>query len=86
MDQIRLGVIWPMSGRIWFADLRMNRLDPTDPLLGGPLEQAALHGVLERIRDRKRTLIAVRQVGEDTATNAYIETETRERIHHNESA
>lgn len=53
----------------WFAGLRMNRLSPTDTLLSGPLDQAALHGVLARIRDLNLTLIAVNQVGEDTATN-----------------
>lgn len=52
----------------WFAGLRINRLDPTDTLLVGQLDQAALHGVLARIRDLNLTLISVNQVQEDTLT------------------
>ncbi len=52
----------------WFAGLRINRLDPTDTLLVGQLDQAALHGVLARIRDLNLTLISVNQVQEDTPT------------------
>lgn len=88
MNQIRVRGHLADEWSDWFAGLRMNRLDPTVPLLSGPLDQAALPGVLARIREFKLTLMAVRQVGEDTATNkgySYIETETRERLHHNES-
>lgn len=52
----------------WFAGLRINRLDPTDTLLVGQLDQAALHGVLARIRDLNLTLVSVNQVQEDTPT------------------
>jgi len=52
----------------WFAGLRINRLDPTDTLLVGQLDQTALHGVLARIRDLNLTLISVNQVQEDTPT------------------
>ena len=52
----------------WFAGWRINRLDPTDTLLVGQLDQAALHGVLARIRDLNLTLISVNQVQEDTPT------------------
>lgn len=52
----------------WFGGLRINRLDPIDTLLVGRLDQAALHGVLARIRDLNLTLIAVNQVQEGTPT------------------
>lgn len=52
----------------WFAGLRINRLDPTDTLLVGQLDQTALHGVLARIRDLNLTLVSVNQVQEDTPT------------------
>lgn len=50
----------------WFAGLRIHRLNPTDTLLVGRLDQTALHGVLARIRDLNLTLIRVNQVEEDT--------------------
>jgi hypothetical protein len=53
----------------WFAGLRIRRLDPTDTVLVGQLDQTALHGVLARIRDLNLTLIAVNQVGEVMATD-----------------
>jgi hypothetical protein len=60
----------------WFAGLRMNRLDPTDTLLMGQLDQAALHGVLARIRDLNLTLISVNQVGDNTATSQHNQRES----------
>jgi hypothetical protein len=53
----------------WFTGLRIKRLEPTDTLLVGQLDQAALHGVLARIRDLNLVLIAVNQSDEDTTTN-----------------
>ncbi len=44
----------------WFADLKMTHLPGNVTLLSGYLpDQAALHGLLERIRDFNLKLIAV---------------------------
>src|SRR5690348_13060526 len=44
----------------WFGDLRVDR-DGTQTAMSGPLDQAALHGLLAKIRDLGLCLISVRR-------------------------
>jgi len=51
----------------WFSGLKLTHLEGNETLLAGPLpDQAALHGLLERIRDRNLTLISVTSGGPST--------------------
>ncbi len=52
----------------WFAGLQLAHLEGNQTLLSGSLpDQAALHGLLERIRDLNLTLISVTCGGPSTA-------------------
>ena len=52
----------------WFDDLHLTRLAEGDTLLTGSLrDQAALHGILARVRDLGLPLLAVMADGEEAA-------------------
>jgi hypothetical protein len=51
----------------WFAGLKLTHLEGNETLLSGQLpDQAALYGLLERIRDLNITLISVTRGGPPT--------------------
>ena len=51
----------------WFAGLQLTHLEGDETLLSGSLpDQAALHGLLERIRDLNLTLLSVSSGGPST--------------------
>jgi hypothetical protein len=52
----------------WFAGLTCTNLPGGETLVAGSLpDQAALHGVLTRIRDLNLVLISIRRVGGDAS-------------------
>ena len=55
----------------WFAGLTLTHLEGDETLLSGSLpDQAALHGLLERVRDLNLTLISVAYGGSSPQTKA----------------
>jgi hypothetical protein len=50
----------------WFDGMTVSRAGDGTTVVSGPVaDQAALHGVLQRVRDLGLPLISVRQVGAD---------------------
>ncbi|MBX3061640.1 MAG: hypothetical protein U0528_15640 [Anaerolineae bacterium] len=53
----------------WFGELLIKRQDDGETILTGPIEdQAALHGLLNRVRDSGIMLIAVNPISAPTAS------------------
>jgi hypothetical protein len=51
----------------WFAGLTLTHLEEDETLLSGELpDQAALHGLLERIRDLNLTLLSLTRSNQST--------------------
>ena len=54
----------------WFDGLTITLEENGNTLLSGPLaDQAALHGILKKVRDLGLTLLSVNSVEPDTSTN-----------------
>ena len=61
--QIRLGGHLGAEWTDWFEGLTITREEDGDTLLTGPVvDQAALHGLLKKVRDLGMTLVSVVQV------------------------
>ncbi len=65
----RLGPQWTA----WFADMTVTSVDSGDTLLTGPVvDQAALHGLLRKIRDLGLPLLAVTRINPGQADGSVI--------------
>ena len=63
--QIRIQGYLGLQWADWFDGLAITLEEDGDTLLTGPvIDQAALHGLLKKVRDLGLTLISVNQVGE----------------------
>lgn len=60
--QIRVRGIIERQWSAWFGDLEIVPLETGETLLRGPIvDQAALHGILSKIRDLNLPLVSIHQ-------------------------
>lgn len=70
--QIRVGGRLGEEWHTWFAHMTLTPADNGDTLLAGPVEdQAALHGLLRKVRDLGLPLISVMQIQPDQADSSH---------------
>jgi len=63
--EIRVQGVLDARWAAWFEDLQITS-DGTDTVISGPVaDQAALHGLLAKVRDLGLVLISVRRPGPD---------------------
>jgi hypothetical protein len=68
--QVRIKGFLDLQWTDWFAGMTVSTTDDGDTLLTGPVEdQAALHGLLKKVRDWGIPLISVSPVGPDGGGN-----------------
>jgi hypothetical protein len=64
--QIRIKCHLSQGWAGWFGGMTILLLDDEETLLTGPVaDQAALHGLLRKVRDLGMSLVAVNQVGSE---------------------
>ncbi len=54
----------------WFSGLTITLHDSGDTLISGPIDQAALHGLLKKVRDLGMPLVSVNRVETDQADSS----------------
>lgn len=63
--EIRVKGRLPAGWAAWFEGMAVREAEEGESLLVGPVvDQAALHGVLAKVRDLNLTLVSVRRCGE----------------------
>ena len=68
--QIRLRGHLPLHWSGWFDGLTITLTEDGDTLLSGPVEdQAALHGLLKKVRDLGMPLLLVKCISPDQVNN-----------------
>jgi len=64
--QVRIKGLVDLQWADWFAGMTISATDDGDTLLTGPVEdQAALHGLLRKLRDRGLTLLSINGVDDE---------------------
>jgi hypothetical protein len=64
--EIRIKGILDRRWAAWFEDLQISSEEDQTVLSGRVADQAALHGLLAKVRDLGLTLISVRQLAQPT--------------------
>ena len=68
--EIRVNGVLDGGWSAWFAGLRVTSNKPGQTTISGPVaDQAALHGLLAKVRDLGLPLVSVRQVHLDAASS-----------------
>jgi hypothetical protein len=64
--EIRVGAVLEARWSAWFEGLRVTSDERGQTVIAGPVaDQAALHGLLAKVRDLGLPLISVRRIGPD---------------------